>query len=78
MYISTVDVDFETPDIVEKSNWVIDIGFASDTLNEVLKAYNFKNLNDLFPEDNTTTEFMCRVIHRDLAVALKAKCFKGM
>jgi len=52
---------------------VIDIGKASDTLSEVLKKYNFKNLNDLFPDSNTTTEFMCRTIHRDLCKILKAQ-----
>ncbi len=42
-------------------NWVVDIGEASEVLGKVLRAYNFKNLDELFPEENTTTEFMCRV-----------------
>jgi hypothetical protein len=42
-------------------NWVLDIGEALDTLGKVLQKYNFQNLDEIFPEENTTTEFMCRV-----------------
>ena len=73
----TVDVDFITADIVERSNWVIDIGFASDLLARILSRYNFKNLNELFSEENTTTEFMCRRIHQDLEAALGDTPFSG-
>jgi 6-pyruvoyl-tetrahydropterin synthase len=73
----TVDVDFATPSLVDKSNWVIDIGAASDILAEVLKKYNFQNLDSLFPSENTTTEFMCRAIHNDLSSRLKSKCWSG-
>eukprot|EP00607_Mallomonas_marina_P000766 CAMPEP_0182434484 /NCGR_PEP_ID=MMETSP1167-20130531/70036_1 /TAXON_ID=2988 /ORGANISM="Mallomonas Sp, Strain CCMP3275" /LENGTH=116 /DNA_ID=CAMNT_0024624415 /DNA_START=152 /DNA_END=502 /DNA_ORIENTATION=+ len=73
----TVDVDFSTPSLVEKSNWVVDIGEASMMLSDILQKYNFKNLNNLFPDDNTTTEFMCKAIHQDLASRLRNKCFKG-
>lgn len=73
----TVDVDFSSPELVPSSNWVIDIGAASEMLSAVLQAYNFKHLNELFPTDNTTTEFMCRVIHNDLAARLKDKCWRG-
>ena len=58
-------------------NWVIDIGLFSEILSSVLKKYNFQHLNELFPDDNTTTEFMCKVIHNDLQSALEGKC-KGM
>ena len=73
----TVDVELSTPDIVEKSNWVIDIGAFSDILSAILNKYNFKNLNELFPSDNTTTEFMCRTIHNDLSKSLKLTGFCG-
>jgi 6-pyruvoyltetrahydropterin/6-carboxytetrahydropterin synthase len=72
----TVDVDFEADDLVPEVNWVIDIGAASDMLSDVLKAYNFKNLNEVYPDDNTTTEFMARAIHRSLRSRLQDK-FKG-
>ena len=56
---------------------VIDIGEFSDMLAEVLSTYNFKNLNELFPTENTTTEFMCRAIHNDLSKRLLGKHFCG-
>lgn len=57
----TVDAEFKTDALVDKSNWVVDIGAASSMLAEVLSKYNFKNLNEIFPGQNTTTEFMCKV-----------------
>ena len=41
-------------------NWVLDIGNGMDILKAVLAQYNFKNLDELFPGENTTTEFMCK------------------
>lgn len=43
-------------------NWVVDIGEASEALGAVLRKYNFQNLDEVFPGENTTTEFMCKVI----------------
>jgi 6-pyruvoyltetrahydropterin/6-carboxytetrahydropterin synthase len=74
----TVDVDFHADKLVDRLNWVIDIGAASDLVSDVLGKYNFKNLDDVFPEENTTTEFMCKAIHTDLKTRLRAaKSFKG-
>ena len=74
----TVDVEFITNSLEKDLNWVIDIGQASDILSSVLSKYNFKNLDEIFPEDNTTTEFMCKALHNDLSnYLLKEKCFKG-
>lgn len=52
---------------------VIDIGHASNLLSEVLSQYNFKNLDEVIPSENTTTEFMCRRIHSDLVKKLQEK-----
>ncbi|CAM9779975.1 unnamed protein product [Heterosigma akashiwo] len=71
----TVDVEFEAEELVDKCNWVVDIGEASEILSNVLRKYNFKNLNELFPDDNTTTEFMCKAIFDDIAACLEN--FKG-
>jgi 6-pyruvoyl-tetrahydropterin synthase len=70
----TVDVEISTQNVVDEVNWVIDIGLLGDYLSDVLKKYNFKHLNEIFPEDNTTTEFMCRIIHKDLASKINGKC----
>jgi hypothetical protein len=40
---------------------VVDIGEASELLGKILSKYNFKNLDEVFPGENTTTEFMCKV-----------------
>ena len=72
----TVDVEFATPELAPESNWVIDIGDASTALTEVLGNYNFRNLDEIFPDDNTTTEFMCRAIFGDVVARLDGS-FKG-
>eukprot|EP00640_Fibrocapsa_japonica_P004717 CAMPEP_0113944402 /NCGR_PEP_ID=MMETSP1339-20121228/34401_1 /TAXON_ID=94617 /ORGANISM="Fibrocapsa japonica" /LENGTH=137 /DNA_ID=CAMNT_0000949605 /DNA_START=45 /DNA_END=455 /DNA_ORIENTATION=+ /assembly_acc=CAM_ASM_000762 len=72
----TVDVEFMADVLESKCNWVIDIGLASEILGKVLAKYNFKNLDELFPDDNTTTEFMCKVIFDDMSAELANK-FKG-
>jgi 6-pyruvoyltetrahydropterin/6-carboxytetrahydropterin synthase len=76
----TCDVEFSTDSLNEETNWVIDIGKASEILAEVLKKYNFKNLDDVFPDGElTTTEFMSRQIHADLRERLMIECkdFQG-
>lgn len=60
----TVDAEFKSESLVPKSNWVVDIGAASGMLADVLAKYKFKNLNELFPGENTTTEFMCKASKR--------------
>jgi 6-pyruvoyltetrahydropterin/6-carboxytetrahydropterin synthase len=70
----TCDVEFACSELNEDTNWVIDIGKASELLAEVLRKYNFKNLDDVFSNGElTTTEFMCRQIFQDLKVKLKAE-----
>ncbi|KAG5188667.1 hypothetical protein JKP88DRAFT_177840 [Tribonema minus] len=65
----TCDVEFCCPELTPSLNWVIDIGEASNMLSGVLAEYNFKNLNEVFPDENTTTEFMCRRIFDGVARA---------
>ena len=73
----TCDVEFISEKLVDQVNWVIDIGRASDLLAEVLAKYNMKNLDEVFGEDVfTTTEFMARQIHMDLAEKLR-ECQNG-
>jgi 6-pyruvoyltetrahydropterin/6-carboxytetrahydropterin synthase len=72
----TCDVEFSTDHLQPEVNWVMDIGDASALLSQVLERYNFKNLDELFGTGvMTTTEFMCRQIHKDLCEKLKeAQC----
>ena len=70
----TVDVEFASSTLHPVCNWVIDIGVASDLVAEVLKKYNYKNLDEVFGEGvMTTTEFMCREIHQSVVEKLKEK-----
>ena len=74
----TVDVEFASASLHPECNWVIDIGLASDLLAEVLKKYNYKNLDEVFGEGvTTTTEFMCKAIHDGMVEKLKEKYAKG-
>jgi 6-pyruvoyltetrahydropterin/6-carboxytetrahydropterin synthase len=75
----TVDLEFCTDKLDKSANWVIDIGKASNILARVLEKYNYKNLDDIFPNELTTTEFMCQQIHKDVCDLLKQECqeFQG-
>lgn len=76
----TCDVEFCVNFLDKETNWVIDIGKASELLSQVLQKYNYKNLDELFGDQQlTTTEFMCEKIHSDLSELLKTDCpnFKG-
>lgn len=68
----TCDVNFICENLNPETNWVIDIGKASEILSTVLTKYNFRNLDDIFLNGElTTTEFMCQMIHGDLCQRLK-------
>lgn len=73
----TVDVDFSAPELVEKCNWVININDAAADVKDVLEQFHMKNLDECFPNDNTTGEFMCREVHRELCKRMKMRNFKG-
>lgn len=68
-----VDVAFQRSTL-DSDNLVIDIGLASDALKTILARYNYCNLDEMdeFAGQNTTTEFMARVIFERLAAAIKA------
>ena len=55
----------------------MDIGKASDLLSKVLSRYNLKNLDEVFPDGElTTTEFMAKKIHEDLARAIHTELYE--
>ena len=76
----TCDVEFLSQALDPETNWVIDIGKASEILSDVLKKYNLKNLDEVFPGGvMTTTEFMAKQIHDDIQERLQQQCkdFQG-
>lgn len=73
----TCDVEFKCKSLTPTLNWVMDIGKATDLLKRVLAKYNYKNLDEIFPDKTlTTTEFMARQIHRDLVELLLKECIE--
>ena len=65
-----VDVAFFRAGI-EPYNFVVDIGRAGETLKLILGEINYANLDELFPGQLTTTEFLCRMIFDRLAAAAR-------
>ncbi|HET8790511.1 MAG TPA: 6-carboxytetrahydropterin synthase [Modicisalibacter sp.] len=67
-----VDVTFKRPEL-DDNDLIVDIGLASEALNNVLAELNFRNLDDApeFRGRNTTTEFMASVIFERLAEAIR-------
>ena len=60
---ATYKIDlFISSETINDKNIVIDIDIASKILSEIVKKYNYKNLDDLheFKGSLTTTEFMAR------------------
>ena len=70
----TCDVEFASKELHPECNWVIDIGAASEMVAEVLKQYNYKNLDEVFGEGvMTTTEFICKAVFDGIVKKLKEK-----
>jgi 6-pyruvoyl-tetrahydropterin synthase len=54
------------------TNWVIDIRKASSIVEQVLAKYNFKNMDQVFSNNELTTmEFMAKTIHADICQRLR-------
>ena len=66
-----VDVEFRRSEL-DADGIVVDIGKAGDTLKAVLAGLNFQNLDDnlAFKGNNTTTEFLARVIFDRMVQAI--------
>ena len=66
-----VDVEFRRP-ALGPDGVVVDIGRASETLSQLLRELDFKNLDDdpAFAGKNTTTEFMAGVIFERMTAAI--------
>mmetsp|Transcript_10064 Transcript_10064/g.30738 ORF Transcript_10064/g.30738 Transcript_10064/m.30738 type:complete len:122 (+) Transcript_10064:316-681(+) len=69
----TVDCELGSDELVHGLNWVVNIGDLQTILQDVLGKYNYKNLDTIedFKGENTTTEFMCRIIHDDVKKKLQ-------
>ena len=68
-----VDLEFHRPDL-DPDNLVVDIGLASQALRAVLSEFDYRNLDEHgpFAGQNTTTEFMARVVWEGMAERIAA------
>jgi 6-pyruvoyltetrahydropterin/6-carboxytetrahydropterin synthase len=68
-----VDVEFRRPDL-NADGIVVDIGRATDALNGVLGAFNYRNLDQetAFAGRNSTTEVLARTVFDHLVAAINA------
>ena len=67
-----VDVEFRRPDL-DADGIVVDIGRATEVLHAIVGELNFKNLDEepAFKGQNTTTEFLARVVFDRMAAAIR-------
>lgn len=68
-----VDAEFRRPTL-DASGIVVDIGRAIEVLRQILSDLNFRNLDDepAFAAQNTTTEFLAKVVFDRLVAAIHA------
>jgi 6-pyruvoyl-tetrahydropterin synthase len=68
-----VDVEFRRAEL-DGDGIVVDIGRATEALNETLRSLSYRNLDDdpAFRDRNTTTEFLARVIFDRTVAAISA------
>lgn len=72
-----VDAEF-SKETLDENNIVIDIDIATKTLRKVLQPLAYQNLDSLpqFKDKLTTTEFLAKYIHQQIAEVLKG-AFSG-
>lgn len=66
-----VDVEFRRPEL-DADGIVVDIGRATESVNGILGALTYRNLDEetAFAGRNTTTEFLARVVFDRLVAAI--------
>jgi 6-pyruvoyltetrahydropterin/6-carboxytetrahydropterin synthase len=67
-----VDVEFRRPEL-DGDGIVVDIGRACDTVNAILAELSYRNLDEepAFKGQNTTTEFLARVVFDRVSLAIE-------
>ena len=72
-----VTTEYRTENL-DEDGIVVDIGLAIDVLREALEPLRYRNLDELeeFAGVNTTTEYLCRHIHGEVANRMRER-FEG-
>jgi 6-pyruvoyl-tetrahydropterin synthase len=61
-----VDATFRRSEL-DADNIVVDIGLATQQLHDVIAGLTYRNLDELFPGTNTSTEWLARLVADRLA-----------
>ena len=70
-----VTAEFRGPEL-DEHGVLLDLGWAKEALGYALAPLRYADLDEVFPGENTTTEFLCRYVHGELARRLPAS-FRG-
>jgi len=79
MHVITYEVEAVfTTAALDEYGIIVDFASAQQGLQEILQTLNFRNLDEhpLLRGKNTTTEFLCRWIHGEMAKKVQPK-FRG-
>ena len=71
-----VTAEFRGPSL-DEHNVLLDLAWAKRALGASLAPLRYADLDEVFPGENTTTEFLCRFVHGELASRLPAG-FRGV
>ena len=61
-----VTAEFRGPEL-DEHGVLLDLAWAKEALGEALAPLRYADLDEVFPAENTTTEFLCRHVHGELA-----------
>ena len=71
-----VTAEFRGPEL-DENGVLLDLAWAKEALGEALAPLRYADLDEVFPQANTTTEFLCRHVHEELAQRLPP-AFRGV
>lgn len=71
-----VTAEFRGP-ALDEHNVLLDLAWAKQALGESLGPLRYADLDEVFPGQNTTTEFLCRFVHGELTARLP-RGFRGV
>lgn len=71
-----VTAELRAPEL-DEHGIVLDLSLAERALDEALVPLRHADLDEVFPGENTTTEFLCRHLHAELSARLPDS-FRGV
>lgn len=71
-----VTAELRAPEL-DEHGIVLDLSLVERALDEALVPLRHADLDEIFPGENTTTEFLCRHLHTELSIRLPDS-FRGV